>query len=842
MRFFKGMRWKRNLARFSYLGLVLAPLLGHADTAADIRELTGAPTRAVWIQDAGATACMYSEKPTIKLMGFDTEDGKGERAILPDIGWYAKPMLTGDGTQVVFGNKADNTLEVVNFDGSDRRVVVKDVILESENEAVWTDPKTGVVWVYAMVKEQREGKPVDVIRRYRLDDPKVSELVWDKTSISMLMLSGDGRAASGGAANGGNSSQGMFTLPNGNYFQRAGGCWPSMSPDASHRMWVFTGNHRSIHFCTPVNHSGNAVTTNVRFEAPGLELKNNEEMYHPRWTNNVHFLCLDSPFSKTDWKSDAKITNEVAAKVEIYIGKFTSDFSGVERWVQLTHNTRGDYWPNVWIKPSKEDLAQLAGSAAEVVEEKTAPIDQKGVVFTWQTGAEGNQINDPSGAIRQCTGQLHGQARYGQNFVMELADGSFVPDDAAAPLLKDCQASNQFALEAVVNPSGTAATNEQVIIAFADELKDGNLVFAQQGNQLMLRLKTDGANASAFSLPLGPVIPHQSTHVVLSYADGKFACYLNGKRAILAHPFKGGFSTWTAQPLIFGDSAKGGHNWPGLLENIGLFSREISAGEARARYLQYRDRAKARKPIETILVDAKLVGPCPAADPKGIAPYRRCLSVQLYEVQKVIQGKCDDKKISIAQWSVLDAQVVPAYEKLTVGQTYRLALERMSDRPEQESERTLNGDFEATPEIFLPTCWPLKCSSRAEADKGRLPKPSWKYRRLSSPASESGIPVSRPLRFPNRTSQAAARRPRPPESIKWAGPWPPLPSSIRVAATSAHRKLRLPAVEEPARKQRQLYLCRESSSRTAATGMQPFPKLLSMVAQVRMPVPRLLCR
>lgn len=85
-----------SVLSFVSLILILYPLQIRADSASEIRQFTGAPTRMVWIQDAGETACMYSEKPTVRLMGFDTEDGKGERPVLRGIGWYAKPLLTAD--------------------------------------------------------------------------------------------------------------------------------------------------------------------------------------------------------------------------------------------------------------------------------------------------------------------------------------------------------------------------------------------------------------------------------------------------------------------------------------------------------------------------------------------------------------------------------------------------------------------------------------------------------------------------------------------------------------------------------------------------------------------------
>jgi hypothetical protein len=684
------------------VALILFSLTGRADTASDVRDFTGAPTRAVWIQDAGDLACVYSERPTLRLMVFDTEDNKGERMLLPDIGWYAKPVITADGSRVVFADMTTKTLDVINWDGTGRRQVVKN-ISSFEDNSTWTDPKSGVVWVYAQTMEPRGNQQVPVIRRYQLDHPEINELIWDKMPIVHFMVSGDGRAACGGSA-AGNTPQGMLTLPNGNLYTPAAGCWPSMSPDSSHRLWVFTGNHRSIHFCVPANRSGNFSVSDVRFdEAPGLVLKSNEEEYHPRWTNNIRYLAITSPYSNRNYKAAANIPNDVAAKVEVYVGKFKDDFSGIERWVQITHSKGGNYWPDIWIKPSKEALAALA-AAPELPEEKApATLDTKGLIYTWITGGESNQINDPvTGAIHQCSGQFRHNARFAPYEVMDLTDGAFVPDDStAAPLLAACKASNQFAVEAEITPQGDAPAGEKIVMAFADDPANGNFVLAQQGDTLNLRLKTDGAGSSTQTLPLCQLIQNQPNHIIVSYADGKLACFVNGCRAILPNPFHGGLSNWTTQPLIFGDSSKGGQNWTGLMEDIGLFSRQIDAPEARQRYLKQRERTSPRKPIDTLVVEAKLIGRCPPADPQGIAPYRRCLSVQLYEVEKVISGKCDDKQITVAQWSVLDAQVVPSYTQMAVGNTYQLTLQKMDDRPEQQSERQLSGDFKAPDTIQL---------------------------------------------------------------------------------------------------------------------------------------------
>jgi len=658
--------------------------------------LTGAQTRIAWLQDAGDTACVYSERPTLRLMGFDTDDGKGERAILPDIARYYKPVITADGTRVMFSDLDKKTVGIVNWDGSGLRTVLENARFED----VWTDPKDGVEWFYATVQEKRGDATIDVIRRYRLDKPAVNELVWDKMPVDKFMVNGDGRAASGGGE-GGNTPQGIMTLPNGNFSQRAGGCWPSMSPDNSLRSWVFTGNHRSIHFgVTTDARSGKGYCYTVWFDkSPGLTIKSNEEVYHPRWSNNVRFLTLDGPFSQWSWKADAKIPMSVANNVEVYIGKFTEDMKGVERWVKVTNNNHGDYWPCAWIKPPPGPPSWLASSAPAANDDNkaitSAEPDRTAQVFIWKTGAEGNQIIDSkTGAIRQCIGQLRDAARYGLNYVLDLTGGAFVPDATAKPWLDAVQSRGAFAIEAALTPSAAPSSDsggEGVVLAFADDLETGNVVLSERGNQLLLRLH----GIAGAPLPLVRLPGGRASHVIVSYAPGKLVVFVDGQRVLLANPPEVPLTGWNAQTVIFGDAWRGGHNWQGSMEDLGLFGREIGAAEARQRFEAWREASAGRKlSVPRVIIEAKLTGTCAPADPQGIAPYKRCLSLQQYEVSKVVSGTLASKVITVAQWSVLDGKVTPDYLQYKAGQTYRLALERWEDHPEQESERQISGNFE----------------------------------------------------------------------------------------------------------------------------------------------------
>jgi hypothetical protein len=38
-------------------------------------------------------------------------------------------------------------------------------------------------------------------------------------------------------------------------------------------------------------------------------------------------------------------------EVEVYVGRFNSDFTAIESWWRVTNNDRADYFPDVWVSP-----------------------------------------------------------------------------------------------------------------------------------------------------------------------------------------------------------------------------------------------------------------------------------------------------------------------------------------------------------------------------------------------------------------------------------------------------------------------------------------------------------
>lgn len=317
----------------------LATVIGlWASTSEQLKALTADSTRVVWCQDAGDGSDAGATNNHLRLMGLDTEDGRGERAILSKRSNYAKPLLTPRGDRVIFSNRQEQKIFAVNWDGSGLRAVTDGFAL-----AVWEDPLNSNVWIYAGMAAGNN-TALRNIRRHRLDQPHINEPVWDKTLVEIdnFQLSANGRLA---GANFPWPVCGVLELPNGATKKLGDGCWPSLAPDNSYRFWLFDGAHRNLTLCDPLTDRRWVVNIN---HAPGI---GGFEVYHPRWSSHPRFMTMTGPYAVGD--RDNRIRGG-GAGVEIYIGRFSADFQKIDQWVRVTHNTNADFFPDVWIAGGRQ--------------------------------------------------------------------------------------------------------------------------------------------------------------------------------------------------------------------------------------------------------------------------------------------------------------------------------------------------------------------------------------------------------------------------------------------------------------------------------------------------------
>jgi hypothetical protein len=321
----------------------VATRLPRSGPAADLRFLTGARTKIVWVQSDGTDP--YAAGDQLVLMAFDTDDGKGERALLGERGSYVKPMLTPRGDRVLFSTRptdpGGSRMFIVNWDGTGRHEIGPGWAL-----AVWQEPASGREWLY-MGQEPTHEKSYDfrTIVRAPLDALASREVVWNKAPVSAdtFQLSADGKLAGGLFPW---PHAGVAELPNGELRKLGEGCWTAFGQPGSPLCWYFDGAHRNV---TMVDVTGERRWTVPLNQAPGFD---GSEVYHPRWTNHPRFVAISGPYNQ----GGANQVRSGGAQSEIYVGRFNERYTRVESWVRVTSNGSGDSYPDVWVDRDRSDV------------------------------------------------------------------------------------------------------------------------------------------------------------------------------------------------------------------------------------------------------------------------------------------------------------------------------------------------------------------------------------------------------------------------------------------------------------------------------------------------------
>ena len=95
--------------------------------------------------------------------------------------------------------------------------------------------------------------------------------------------------------------------------------------------WYFDGAHRKR------DHRRRRTKKRVDGDinqAPGFE---NAEVYHPRWTNHPRFLAMTGPYNQ----GGANQVRSGGTQSEVYLGRFSADFSRIEAWARSRTTAAG---------------------------------------------------------------------------------------------------------------------------------------------------------------------------------------------------------------------------------------------------------------------------------------------------------------------------------------------------------------------------------------------------------------------------------------------------------------------------------------------------------------------
>jgi hypothetical protein len=342
----------------------------------------------------------------------------------------------------------------------------------------------------------------------------------------------------------------------------------------------------------------------------------------------------------------------------------------------------------------------LAGGAA--AGEPPWPGSREGLVLVWRNSNRPAETIDPqSGASRIFRVEARSTARFGRFFEMDPRGGFFSGEGAQDAIAAACKKSNQLTLEAMIAPPDLQQAGPAAIISFASA-ETCDFLLGQQRERLVLRLRTSAAGAGGETLvDLGPLEAGRLQHVLISYQPERLTCYRDGQAVSVAPPVTGDFSAWTPARLTFGAGPVGERPWKGRIEGIALYNRFMEPAEAKARFGLAAARVKGRTPAERVIVEVRLLTLTPTPDIKSVAPYVRVLVAGEYAVEKVVEGRCDAKRILVAHWAILDSKNLPAVG--ATGAHLRLVLERFDDHPELESERLVMTDVDGGLPLFVDT-------------------------------------------------------------------------------------------------------------------------------------------
>lgn len=728
---------------FTLLFISVFASIGFANQSDEIKTVCGGRARVVWCQDAGDGSDAGAEGNSLRLMGFDTDDGRGERCILPGPANYAKPMLTPDGSKIIFSSRPEQKIYLVGFDGSGLKSLASGFALD-----VWRDSLTETDWVYAGTLTNQPDSLIVNVRRFRLDKPEVNEPVWSKTPLNIdnFQLSASGRYACGVFPW---PACGVAVLPDRDWTKYGDGCWPSLAPGGVQLFWIFDGAHRNLTVLQTA--TGKRWVVNIN-SAPGID---GFEVYHPRWSNHPLFMGMTGPYKIG---TNANRIRGGGKDVEIYLGKFAQDFKKIERWIQVTHNQSADFFPDLWLAASKERQAgQVLAEPSEIwlqENKKTSidawPVSYEGLVFFWQNKSKANMFAGPAGQVSQiCRVEAKGRARFGRHFEMEPAGGAFIADGGAGELAEKYAENGQLAVEALITPengnfnlvgsplvgdrsagrhaqarplhlNSAGKTNLLPIVGYSTQSGEWNFLLGQQGQQLIFKIRA-AKGGPDYVIPLGAVADEEPIHVIISCSASNVAYYLNGEQIFSKDAVYGG--NWTSalreppgrvtssprpetetkavEPrngkIVFGNELRAEYpvnmenektGWRGLIENAALYSRWIGPEEAHKKHQACLEKINGRKQLPVLSVKAGLISMPVIPSPESIAPYRRALAVGHYKIEEVTAGTCSNREIMVARWAILDGQVLNSAGRRN-GETCSLALDLFSGHPELEGERLI---------------------------------------------------------------------------------------------------------------------------------------------------------
>jgi|GEM_PF-6332241 hypothetical protein len=288
--------------------------------------------------------------PGSQLVIFDTDSGAG-RVLDSSFTSRGTPLISRDGSQVLWSDLEQQALYKINWDGTGRKILLQGnfyLIVCTQ----WDDvSKTEWLYVSNLTSFGNHMPEGDTIYRYPFDgenlDAGKRELMSSKAYTTPWTVSGDGKYA-GGDIDWPKAC--IEPLPDGTTYvlgdSTVANCHSQIAPDTSYLFFNLMFDHSNahlyrfttfLHVTSLINMPGNAKSW---------------DCCCPRWTNNTQYLTGGYPYVTAYFYNPplpAPKTLAPGASGEFCFGKFNQDLTAIT-WVRITDMDKrfrklvGDGW------------------------------------------------------------------------------------------------------------------------------------------------------------------------------------------------------------------------------------------------------------------------------------------------------------------------------------------------------------------------------------------------------------------------------------------------------------------------------------------------------------------
>lgn len=281
-----------------------------------------------------------------------------------------------------------------------------------------------------------------------------------------------------------------------------------------------------------------------------------------------------------------------------------------------------------------------------------------------------------------------GHAHIGRFYDLVCDGGSFLMKDVGQWIGAQIEKSGAFTLEIMLKPTEFSPTKRGVVLAYCDE-KGEEVAIYQDQKGLAFRL----GNAEPFQL----FAPANNTpvHLLIACDKEKWTAYRDGL-PVCSGLLPAGMPVWSTRNLMIGSTGSGSDAWRGRVEDIAVFSRALSAAEAKNEAAASRALQTDRKPASALRFKGTLLRQAITSDVAQIRPYTRSLSAAEYKIEKVLEGNWKEPTVTVFHWMILDGKRLPIADRKP-GEVVELRVENLSEHQQLESCRRdeIEGDVGA---------------------------------------------------------------------------------------------------------------------------------------------------